>query len=335
MHKILIIGGGFAGLSAALNVVDESDRHNGDINVTMISPSPYITIRPRLYERNPEGLREPLAPVLDPAGVEFVAGTVRTIDTAAGTVGVEAGDGETVSLGYDRLILAAGSELSRLPIPGMEEHGFDIDTYDGAVTLDRHLKAINTDPGAAGHNTVVIVGAGMSGIELAAEMRNRIAEHAGPDTGANARVILIDQADAVAPDFGEGPRPSIEGALDVARVEVKLGVRVASVEAAAATMSDGTRIETATTVFTIGMRASPLTEQIPGRRDDLGRLVVDDTLAVEGVPGVYATGDVARARVDDDHVALMSCQHGMTMGKYAGYNAAHERSRRAPRSRAT
>ena len=323
MRKILVIGGGFAGLSAALNAVDESDRNDGDIGVTMVSPSPYITIRPRLYEKNPETLREPLLPVLGPAGVDFIEGFARTINTEGRTVLVEMADGGTVSLGYERLILASGSELCRLPIPGAEEHSFNIDCYDAAVALDHHLKTVTATANRPGHDTVVIVGGGMSGIELAAEMRNRIEEHAGPETAANARVILIDQADEVGPQFGSNPRPVIEKALNAAGVEVKLGVRVTSVEPQAVRLSDGTRIDTVTTVFTIGMRASPLTEQIPGDRDELGRLKVDDMLAVEGVPGVFATGDVARAYVDENNVALMSCQHSRTMGKYAGYNAAH------------
>ena len=323
MQRILIIGGGFAGLSAALNAVDENDRHNGDIGVTMVSPSPYITIRPRLYEKNPETLREPLLPMLDPTGIAFVEGTARTIDVEAQNVMVEKVDGESVLLDYDRLILAAGSELSRLPIPGMDEHSFNIDTYDAAVKFDSHLKAVMTTAQPAGHDTVVIVGGGMSGIELASEMRNRIKAHAGRDIAENARIILIDQAAEVGPQFGSNPRPVIESALRTARVELKLGVQVTSVESQSINLSDGTRIGTATTVFTIGMRASPLTEQIPGDRDELGRLVVDDALAVTGVPSVFATGDVARAYVDDDNVALMSCQHSRTMGKYAGFNASH------------
>ena len=90
-------------------------------------------------------------------------------------------------------------------------------------------------------------------------------------------------------------------------------------------LADGTAIAAATAVVTVGLRANGLTAEIPGRRDELGRLVVDDFQRVVGVPGVYATGDVARAPVDDDaHVALMSCQHARTMGKYAGYNVAHD-----------
>lgn len=323
MEKILIIGGGFAGLSAALNAVDESDRHGGDIAVTMVSPSPYLTIRPRLYEKNPETLREPLLPVLEPAGVEFIEGTAQAIDTAGRTVTVDKTGGDTVSLAYDWLILATGSELRQLPIPGLAENSFNIDTYDGAVALDQHLKQVVATAHTPGHDTFVIVGAGMSGIELAAEMRNRIEVHAGAETAAKARVILVEQAEMVGPDFGDNPRPVIEDALQAAGVELMLGLSVTAVEPDALTLSDGTRIDAATTVVTVGMRASPLTEQIPGERDELGRLIVDDMQAVEGVANVFATGDVARAYVDDENVALMSCQHSRTMGKYAGYNAAH------------
>lgn len=332
MQDILIIGGGFAGLSAAVNAVDESEIHGGDISVTLVSPSPYITIRPRLYEKRPELLREPLLPVLDPIGAIFIEGTAHEIDTVNRTVRVGKADGETVTLSYHKLILATGSELRQLPLPGVREHSFNIDTYDAAVAFDRHLQKISASPDHPGHNNFVIVGAGMSGIELAAEMRNRIEEHAGSDTAARARVILVEQADVVGPDFGANPRPVIEQALRVADVELRLGVSLTAIERDAITLSDGERIETATTIITVGMRANALTEQIVGSRDELGRLIVDETLAVTGVEHVFATGDVARAKVDDNDVALMSCQHGRTMGKYAGYNAAHALLGLPPRS---
>jgi NADH dehydrogenase len=68
------------------------------------------------------------------------------------------------------------------------------------------------------------------------------------------------------------------------------------------------------------MRANPLTAQLPVERDRLGRLPVDDYLRVIGVPGVFAAGDVAAAKMDDQHLSVMSCQHGRPMGRYAGYN---------------
>jgi NADH:ubiquinone reductase (H+-translocating) len=85
-------------------------------------------------------------------------------------------------------------------------------------------------------------------------------------------------------------------------------------------LSSGERVAAATVVWCAGMRASPLTEQLPVARDRLGRVQVDDHLRVIGIPSIFAAGDVAVARMDDQHVSVMSCQHGRPMGRYAGYN---------------
>ncbi len=85
-------------------------------------------------------------------------------------------------------------------------------------------------------------------------------------------------------------------------------------------LSSGEQLKAATVVWCAGMRASSLTEQIPVTRDRLGRVPVDDHLRVIGVPSMFAAGDVAAARMDDEHLSVMSCQHGRPMGRYAGYN---------------
>jgi NADH:ubiquinone reductase (H+-translocating) len=332
MQNILVIGGGFAGMMAALNAADEIDQHGGDIKVTLVSPSPFITIRPRLYEKNPETLRAPLLPCFEPAGVAFVEGAAREIDTDGCIVTVESSDGKSRTLAYDRLILATGSELRELPIPGLGEHSFNIDTYDSAVALDVHLQKVVQDPEVTGNNCFAIVGAGMSGIEMAAEMRNRIELHSNAATAQAARVILLEKSDVVGPDFGEGPRPVIQDALGQANVEIMLGVSVTRIDADSVTLNTGAQIPTTTTIVTTGLCANSLSAQIPVARDELGRLPVDDMLRVKDAPGIYATGDIALAMADDSdakdgdggHYALMSCQHGRTMGKYAGYNAARE-----------
>src|SRR5215470_1412498 len=132
MTRLLILGGGFAGVMAALNAADENDRHGGDIAVTLVSTTPYLTIRPRLYERAPETLRVPLAPTLEPAGIAFVEATARSVNTAARIVAIEDMAAANPILTYDRLILATGSELKFPSIPGFE-YTFNIDSYDGAV----------------------------------------------------------------------------------------------------------------------------------------------------------------------------------------------------------
>lgn len=328
MRTILVIGGGFAGMFAAVVAADEIRSGGGGARVVLISDSDHITIRPRLYEKRPETLRAPLRPVFDATGVEFIAGSVSTIDTGAKSVSLEDG----VTFAYDRLILATGSAMPPLPVAGVAEHSFNIDSYAGAIELDRHLQAVAKTPAARGHGTYVIVGGGMTGIELAAEMRNRIAEHSDAQTAAAAQVILVEMADQIGPDLGANPRPVINTALDAAGVERRLGCRVAGFDAGGVTLADGSRIDAATVVVTVGLRASALTLQIPGRRDALGRLQVDDDLKVTGFDDVYATGDVASAKADDaGNLALMSCQHARTMGKYAGLNAAHDLLGIAPR----
>ncbi len=142
---------------------------------------------------------------------------------------------------------------------------------------------------------------------------------------AAIRVVIVDRNDAIAPDMGAGPRPVIENALRKVGVETRLGAGVASVDAGGVTLAGGERIESATVIWAAGMRAAPLTQQIPAERDNSGRLLVDRALRVPGVGGVFATGDAAKAACDDvGNYALMSCQHATRMGAFAGHNAAAE-----------
>jgi NADH dehydrogenase len=120
--------------------------------------------------------------------------------------------------------------------------------------------------------------------------------------------------------MGASARPVIERALSDNGVEIRTSVRVAGVSGDCVSLTSGERLQAATVVWCAGMRASPLTEQLPVTRDRLGRVPVDDHLRVVGVPTVFAAGDVAAARMDDEHLSVMSCQHGRPMGRYAGYN---------------
>ncbi len=120
--------------------------------------------------------------------------------------------------------------------------------------------------------------------------------------------------------MGPSARPVIEQALAANGVETRTEATIAEVSERGVSLASGEHLEAATVVWCAGMRASPLTEQLPVARDRLGRVPVDGYLRVVGVPGVFAAGDVAAARMDDKHVSVMSCQHGRPMGRYAGYN---------------
>lgn len=314
----MVIGSGFAGLWAALGAarrLDELGVPAGAVDITVLSAAPFHDIRVRNYEADLSACRIPLADLLDPVGVAHVVAEVTAIDTGARTVGTSAG----VTYGYDRLVLASGSHVVKPAIPGLREFGYDVDTYDGAVALQHHLRGLAGGPATKAAATVVVVGAGLTGVETACELPERLRAPFSR-AGLSPRVVLIDRNPAVGSDMGPSARPVIERALSDNGVETRTAVGVAGVTRRGVVLSSGEQLDAATVVWCAGMRASPLTEQLSVPRDRLGRVPVDDCLRVVGVPSVFAAGDVAAARMDDEHGSVMSCQHGRPMGRYAGYN---------------
>src|SRR5438094_316055 len=324
--RLVIIGAGFAGMYAALSAARLRDIQGvspEQLEIALVAPEPTLVVRPRLYEAKPETLTAPLTDVLKAIDVVYVQGSAETIDTKSRTVQIVAAKGAKKSLSYDRLLVATGSRLFRPNIPGLAEHGFAVDQLDDAIALERHLHGLAERPARNGRDTVVVAGGGFTGIEAATEMPTRLRGILGKE--AKPRVIIVERNSAIAPDMGEGPRPFIEEALRKLGVETRLGAGVAELDESGVTLSSGEHIETETVIWAAGMRAAPLTQQIPAERDNFGRLLVDRDLRVLSVPGVFATGDAARAACDDvGNYTLMSCQHATRMGAFAGNNAAAE-----------
>lgn len=324
--RIVIIGAGFAGMYAALSAARLRDIQGVSpekLEIVLVAPEPTLVVRPRLYEPKPETLTAPLLDVLKTIDVVYVQGSAETIDAKSKFVGIVAANGAKKEFPYDRLIVATGSRLFRPNIPGLAEHGFSVDSLDDAVALDKHLHSLPGRPAVKGRDTVVVVGGGFTGIEAATEMAARLREIFG--NNAKPRVIIVERSPAIAPDMGEGPRPVIEDALHKLGVEARVEACIASLDDAGVTLTSGERIEAETVVWAAGIRAAPLTQQVLAERDSFGRLLVDRDLRVPGAPGVFATGDAARAACDDEgNYALMSCQHATRMGAFAGNNAAAE-----------
>ena len=315
MSNIVVIGGGFAGLWAALGAqrkLDELGVGPEDVAVTLINRDAWHAIRVRNYEPDLSDVRVPLDEVLGPVGVVRIEGEVVGIDIAGRRVEVDAAGGRR-AVPYDRLVFAAGSRLCRPAIPGLAEHAFSIDTYDEAARLDRHIATL---PDRAAGSTAIVVGAGLTGIEAACELPDRL-RAAG---AAQPRVILADALPHVGSDMGEHARPVIEEALATLGIETRTGIAVAAIDADGLTLATGERIAAATVLWTAGLEASPLTALFPVPRDRSGRIAVDEYLRVEGVDGVFAAGDVAALPLDPSHHTLMSCQHGRPMGRFAGHN---------------
>ena len=302
--RILVLGGGFAGLWAAAGAarkLDELGVGPQEVAVTLVNRDPYHSIRVRNYEADLTPTRVPLCEVLDPIGVTFVEGEVRGFDFADRQARVATAVGET-SLPYDRLVVALGSRLVRPALPGLAEFSFDVDTYHGAMKLNAHLASLADEPDGG---TVLIVGAGLTGIELAAEMpgRLRALQSKANIADGKLRVILADHSDHLGSTMGPFAQPVIAEALAALGVETRVGVRVARIDRAGATLDTGEDISARTVVWCAGMQADPLTQLFPVERDRWGRLPVDQFLRVSGMPGIFPTVQALTVLPNGDLVA--------------------------------
>ncbi|EXR38858.1 pyridine nucleotide-disulfide oxidoreductase family protein [Acinetobacter baumannii 1276470-86] len=322
--RIIIAGSGFAGLWAALaaqRAIHLASQEQ-NIEVLMVSPSPNVGIRPRLYEAVLENMNPDISELLSVVGVKFLAGWVNKIDVNQQTIEVATTDGNKQNLSYDRFVLATGSTTFMPPIPGLKEYGFSVNTLEDAEKLDQHLKNLAHKPANAARNTVVVAGGGLTGLETVTEMPERLRSILGE---TDVRVVLVDSSTDIGAAMGDQAATVIREALNELGVEGKAGLRVTALDATGVTLSNGEKIETETVIWTAGMRANPLASQIAGEKDNLGRLIGDAYLHAPEAKNIFVTGDTVKVPTDDlGNFNVMSCQHAMSLGRVAGYNAAAE-----------
>ena len=302
MGNISIVGGGFAGVWAAMGAATELDTHGvQDIEIRLFSQDDCLAIRPRFYETPTRDMMVPLTPLLSEIGVSFV-------ETKVASIGIDAIETTNRKIPYDRLILATGSSLRQIDGLSNAPGVYSVDTFGEAERLNSHLQSL--DEGAA----LVVVGASFSGIEIATELRSR--------TGSDKRIVLLERADVAGGELGESLSDVLQEALAEANIEVVTGRSIRELRDGIVVLEDGQTIESSTVVLATGLEASPLTKTVSGGRVGTdGRLKVDRHLRIAGRDGCYAAGDVAKAMATDEHATLMSCQHAMPMGMLAGRNA--------------
>jgi len=322
--RIIIAGSGFAGLWAALaaqRAIHLASQEQ-NIEVVMVSPSPNVDIRPRLYEAVLENMYPNISELLSVVDVKYVAGWVNEIDAAAQNLVITTTQGDKQTLSYDRFILATGSTTFMPPIPGLTEYGFSVSTLEDAEKLDQHFKNLAHKPANAARNTVVVAGGGLTGLETVTEMPERLHNILGE---TDIRVVLVDSSAEIGAALGEEAAAVIREALEELGVEGKAGLRVTALDASGVTLSNGERIEAETVIWTAGMRANSLTSQIAGEKDNLGRILGDAYLHAPEAKNIFVTGDTVKVPTDDlGNFNVMSCQHAMSLGRVAGYNAAAE-----------
>ena len=331
--RIVIVGGGFAGMYAAIEM--KPLTRAGHL-VTLVSTENFMQYQPFLPEVasgtiDPRAVVVPLRPVLRHATVSV--GEAIAIDREARRVDVRIPDGSTVSLLYDVLVLTAGSWSRVLPVPGLAEHGVGFKTVQEAIYLRNHVLsrldvAAETEDRARRQAalTFVFVGAGFAGVEALGELEDlaRDAMRNYPTIDRHdTRWLLIEAAERILPELPVDLAAYAETQLRHRGIEVMLGTRLESAEGDTVRLSDGQAFAADTLVWTAGVKPSPLAAQSGFPVDDRGRVLVDEHLRVMGLPDAWAAGDIAA--VPDrttGGLAPPTAQHAMREGRRLGRNVA-------------
>lgn len=286
--RIVVIGGGYAGVLAANRL-----SQRGDVDITLVNPRPMFVERIRLHQliaRNHSATDE-FASVLAET-VRLVVDTAERIDADAHQVHLRSGE----PLTYDYLVYSVGS-TAPVPatVPGADRFAYPLGEWETARHLTARLAETPTDA------RIVVVGGGLTGIEAAGELA---------ETGRHVTLVT----DVVGPSLARGGRRSVTKRLTRLGVTVVDGAAVAAVAADHVVLSDGRRLPSAATVWAAGFGVPGLAAASGLRTDRLGRLLTDETLTCIDDPSIVAAGDAA----SPSGVPLrMSCQLAMPLAACA------------------
>ncbi len=335
--KILILGGGFGGMYAALELQRRLSRERAEI--TIVNRENYFSFTPMLHEVAASDLD--ITAIVNPVrkmlrSVQFFKGDVEAIDLPGRRVTVMHGsDRHSHTLEYDHLVIGLGSTTNFFELPGLERHAFTMKSLGDAVrlrnTMIEHLEEADTECAAQAClreplMTVVVAGGGFAGVETLAGINDfvRAALPFYPNLKAeHVRMVLVHPGQGILPELRPELGRYAERKLRERGIEIRLGTRVVAQTADAVELDDGTSIRTRTLVWTAGTAPNALIASLPCRRER-GRLLVDEYLAVPDWPEVWALGDCAcvpdRRRAGTYHPP--TAQHAIRQGRTLARNIA-------------
>jgi NADH dehydrogenase len=326
-HRVVIVGGGFAGLGCAQQLADHDDIH-----VTLIDRNNYHQFQPLLYQVATSllsasdiahSLREVFA---DQDNVDVKLAEISAVDMAAKTV--TSSDGGTWT--GDALVLAAGSQPNFFGTPGAAEHSFPLYSLDNATNLrsrilgllehvDRNPKLIER-----GALNFVIVGGGPTGVEVAGALADMVnvtvpAEYHSFDAG-DARIYLLDHGDAVLKPFSDKAHAYVAKVLTDRKVQLRLSTGVEEIGSGHARFSDGTIIPTRCVIWGGGISAAAVAANCGLAQGRGGRIDAQPDLTYAGTPGVYVVGDNANIAGADGEILPQLGSVALQSGKAAAEN---------------
>ena len=334
-QRIVILGGGFAGVTTAQGLVRGLRREGrlGAVAVTLINRDNYFVFQPLLADIISGAIETthvvvPLRRMLK--GAEVEVGYVEGIDTVARQVLVRRRQGGTAfKVAYDALVVALGSVTDFGTVPGMAEHALGVRSLGDAFYLrNRALSMLEEAASEADPERqrsllrFVVVGGGSTGVEVAAELMDllRTARRTF-QTLPMPEVVLVHGRAYVLPEFGERLGRYATRKLARAGVRLVLGRRLVRVDADRVALDDGTTISTGTVVSTVGNAPHPVAARLAGATDSRGWLQPDATFALPHLDRVWALGDCASildTRTGKPMPA--TAQHAVREGPHAARN---------------
>jgi NADH:ubiquinone reductase (H+-translocating) len=309
MNKhILVVGGGYVGLYTALRLQRKLHRElrAGEVRITIIDPQSYMTYQPFLPEAaagnlSPRHLVAPLRRILPKARI--LNGTVTKVDHNERTVTFQPAEGEPRQVAYDVIVMAAGSISRTLPIPGLTDIGIGFKTVGEAIALRNrvlHLLDVaeSTDDLELRRRalTFVVVGAGFAGVEALAELEDMAKDsvrYYRNITPADIRWVLVEATNRVLPEVGPEMGKWTLEQLRERGIDVKLETRLESCEGGHVVLSDGSKFDAETLVWTAGVKPSPVVKEGDLPLDERGRIKTTTMLTVAGTRDAFAAGDAA------------------------------------------
>jgi NADH dehydrogenase len=331
--KIVILGGGFGGIYAALEL-EKTLARRPDVEVTLVNRDNFFLFTPMLHEvaasdLDPTDIVNPIRKLL--RRVRFFDGRIEQIDLRAHKVAVAHGSEDHIhELDYDHLILALGSVANFFNLPGVEQRGLTMKSLADAVKLRsrliEHLEEADFECCPELRErllTFVVAGAGFAGVETIAAANDFLREAVRfyPNLRENMlRLVLVEYAGGILPELGAALSAYAQTKLVQRGIEIRLKTAVASMTDKGVQLSDGTFIATDTLIWTAGTGPNPLLATLSCAKEK-GRLVADSTMEIPGWPGVWALGDCASIQDPKTGKAYPpTAQHALRQGKVLARN---------------
>jgi NADH:ubiquinone reductase (H+-translocating) len=330
--QILILGGGFAGLYAAMEL-EKRLAHDQDVEITLVNRENYFIFTPMLHEVAASDLD--LTAIVNPVRkmlrrVNFFEGEIESIDLSQKQVVVSHGLAHHQhSRRYDHLVIGLGSITNLYELPGLDERNLTMKSLGDAIRLRNHIIAQLEEADnecVTKKNTLlcfVVAGGGFSGVETIGALNDFVREvlpsysHLSEDM---LRVVLVHAGPVILPELGEKLGVYAQKKLAERGVEIHVNTKVSAVSAHGVKLSDGTTIESDTLIWTAGNAPNPLVQELPCQKER-GRVVVNRFLEVVDWPGVWALGDCAA--VPDSSTGKFNpptAQHALRQGKVLAQN---------------